>query len=522
LLALPQLLQPDSVTNSKRGFRATKIPDGEVEKIMRWKSGKGLAAQRKSLAKFSQFERTSRSMGVAGFFLLPILLPVFIVAIAVALAMSVSPHEILAAAKHFLHSPNALPLMGFAAAAPSIQPAAQSKANIQALLARATRDQGPEVEQALTWANGTGAQQFSTPTSLRTDRKVSLFALHVRGRITNGAGVVTYRTGPALLGTALFSLIQQITIRGQHVRYGAQSPLQMSGETAAEYMALVYPNYVPTFKVSVNGGALTSQGALGTAANATNDFDFVLPIPLFPPDLSGGDIPFYCLHGPDWPGNLFMDVKVADPTALGVTIASLANSGFVTAFGSATGTASIEINSERPLISKDFMSKIRPAVLFRITNSQQPTSALATTASGSKLADLVVGKDTTRVFLKVGTQLAATGAGITTFGSLSDTIVTRTFFSMDARALRFQGANGDSVLQDYLGRKYGRVIPAGYRIIEFVSTAGPSSANPKAAFSSSKLTAARKFELDGDVTGAANQIAEVVQEMLLGRPGLLS
>jgi hypothetical protein len=489
---------------------------------MRWRHEKSLASQRRSLSRNLRFEHTARSMGVAGFALIPILLPVFVVACAVMFALSVSPHEIFTAVKHLMHSPTALPLMGLAAAAPAIQPAAQSKANIQALLARATRDQGPEVEQALVWSNGTGAQTFSTPTSLRTDRKISFYDLHVRGRITNGAGVVTYRTGPALIGTALFSLIQQITIRGQHVRYGAQSPIQMSGETIAEYMALVYPNYVPSFKVSVNGGALTSQGALGTAANATNDFDFVLPIPLFPPDLSGGDVPFYCFHGPDWPGNLFMDVKVADPTALGVTIASLANSGFVTAFGSAAGTASIEINSERPLISKDFMAKIRPAILFRITNSQQPTAALATTASGAKLADLVVGKDTTRIFLKVGTLLAATGSGITTFGSLSDTIVTRTFFSMDARNLRFQGASGDSVLQDYLGRKYGRVVPAGYRVMDFISTAGPSAANPKAAFSSSKLTAARKFELDGDVVGAANQIAEVVQEMLLGRPGLLS
>jgi hypothetical protein len=454
------------------------------------------------------------------------LLPVLIVAVAVFAIVGIktgfTPEAAGALLKHAPHSPNAL-MIGMAAAAPAVAPAAGASQNIQALLARATRDQGPEVEQSLNWTNGTGAQQFSTPTSLRTDRKISFYDLHVRGRITNGAGTVTYRLGPALLGTALFSLIQQVTIRGQHVRYGAQSPVQMSGETIAEYMALVYPNYVPTFKVSVNGGALTSQGALGTAANATNDFDFVLPIPLYPPDISGGDVPFYCMHGPDWPGNLLMDVKVADPTALGVTIASLANSGFVTAFGSASGQATIEINSERPLISKEFMAKIRPAVLFRVTNSQQPTATVSgSSGSGLKLADLVVGKDTTRIFVKAGTALASTGAGITTFGSLSDTIITRTFFSMDARALRFQGANGDSVLQDYLGRKYGRVIPAGYRIMEFISTMGPSPANSKAAFSSSKLTAARKFELDGDVTAAGNQIAEVVQEMLLGRPGLLS
>lgn len=43
-------------------------------------------------------------------------------------------------------------------------------------------------------------------------------------------------------------------------------------------------------------------------------------------------------------------------------------------------------------------------------------------------------------------------------------------------------------------------------------------ANPKSAFGSSQLTAPRKFELDAETVAAANQIVEVVQEMLLGAP----
>lgn len=451
-----------------------------------------------------QYERSARQLAVVALAFMPFLLPIFMVA---ALVLTFTDHS----HGHVLMA---------AAAAPAVAAPQQSKANLQALLARSTRDQGPEVEQTLNWANTT---VLTTPTSLRTDRKISFFTLHLRGRYTNGAGVVTPRSGPVLLGTPLFSLLQQVTIRGQHYRYGAQVPIQMSGETIAEYIAITYPNYNPTFAVSVNGGALTRGLALSGAANATNDIDLALPIPLYPPDLSGGDIPFYCLHGPDWAGNIYMDIKTADVTALGVTLASAANGGTLTAFGSAAGAASIEINSERPLISKDFMSKIRPAITFRTTNSQQPTAAVSgTSGSGLKLADLTVGKDTTRIFLKTGTALAGTTAGVTTFGTLSDGIATRTTFAMDVRTLRFQGPNGDIVMQDYMGRKYGRTIPTGYRILEFVSTVGPAAANPKAAFPSSKLTAARKFEIDADVTAAANQIAEVVQEMLLGRPGLSS
>ena len=168
------------------------------------------------------------------------------------------------------------------------------------------------------------------------------------------------------------------------------------------------------------------------------------------------------------------------------------------------------------------MAKIKPAIVFRVLNFQQPTATVSgASGSGLKLADLTVGNHTTRIFLKTGTQLASTTGGVVAYGSLSDGIVTRTFFSMDNRNLRFQNTNADSVLQDYVGRSYGRVTPVGYKVIDFMSSTGNGPANPKASFSSSKLTAARKFEVDGDVTAAANQIAEVVQEMLLGRPQLL-
>jgi hypothetical protein len=386
------------------------------------------------------------------------------------------------------------------------------------LISRITRDQGPEFEQTLQFANTT---QISTPTSLRTDRKIKVFDFHFRGRLTNSGTPGTYRTGPAILGTAVFSLIQQFTLRGQHLRYGAQTPIVMRGETAAEYMAIMNPNWVPRFSNSVNGGALVQGAALSNTASATNDVDFVLPIPMFPPDISPSDQPFYCLHGPDWPGNLYFDVLTADVTALGVTTAQ----STISAFGSASGSATIDILSERPLLSKAIASSIRPAVTFRVTNFSQPTTAVSTGAAstGIKLGDLTVGKDTTRIFLKVGTAQGSVSAGVVAYATLSDTIITRTVVAMDNRQLRFQNSNADSVMQDYMGRMYGRTIPAGYRMIDFISGTGTGTANPKASFQSSQLTAARKFELDGDVgVVGGTQIAEIVQEMILGRPAVVS
>lgn len=392
--------------------------------------------------------------------------------------------------------------------------------NMRDFLARITRDQGPEFEQTIPFVN---LNNVATPTALKTDRKIKVYDFHLRGRITVGAGAVTFRSGPPLLGTPLFSLFQQISITGQHNRFGAQTPFIMRGETIAELFALMYPNWSPTFSVSVNGGALTRGQALSNAANATNDFDITLPLALYPLGVSPGDQVFYCLHGPDWAGNLYANIAMADPTALGVTIASLANGGAVTSFGAATGAGTVDILSERPLLSKQLMARIKPALTFRITDAQQITTLLSTGAAGAdqKLRDLTVGKDTTRVFTKVGTSLAGTSAGVVAFGSLSDAIVTRTLIKLDDRALRFGNSNSDLTLQDYLGRGYGRTIPVGYKLIDFIAGSGQGYDNLKAAFASSNLSAARKFQLNGDVASvAANQIGEVVQEMTLSSPQL--
>jgi hypothetical protein len=408
------------------------------------------------------------------------------------------------------------------------QPAASAPMDLRPLLARITRDQGPEFEQTLAFA---ALSQVSTPTSIRTDRKIKFIYLHFRGRITNGGTGPTLRSAPFLLspnivqagaltastGGIVFSLIQQVTIRGQHLKYGSQTIFQMRGEAIAEFLALLLPNYVPQFSISQNGGALIRYNSLDVTLAHTNDVDFALPIPLFPPDVTPADSVMYSLHGPDWPGNLYIDLLFADGTALATANAPAT----FTAFGSGTGSPSVDILTVRPLLGKEYMASIRGAITYRLTYTNQPTTTVSGAGgTGAKISDLTVGKDTARVWLKTGTQGAAESAGVVAFGSLLDSIVTRTVIATDVRQLRFQNANADSTLQDYMAMSYGRYIPPGYKTIDFISGPGTGPANPKAAFGSSQLTAARKFELDGDVTGAGNQIAEVTQEMILGAPGI--
>jgi hypothetical protein len=343
----------------------------------------------------------------------------------------------------------------------------------------------------------------------------------MRIRVTNAATGPTLRTGPSILGAnnsnIVFSLIQQIQILGQHLKYGAQTMFSMRGESLAEMLALMLPNYIPQYTVAPNGGAPVRFGALDVTASHYNDIEFNLPVPLFPTDVSGADSVMYCIHGPDWPGNLFVSLLFADGTALATANPPVTFS----AYGSNSGSGTVDILSERPLLGKDYMAAIRSVLTYHITQSQQPTNAVQSNGgTGVDLLDLQVGKDTARIFCKFGTQGANESAGVVAFGSLSDLICTRTFFSLDSRALRFQNTNDDAALQDYMARSFGRFVPIGYKQLDFISGPGTGAANPKAAFGSSQLTAARKFQVNGDVTAASNQIAEITQVMLLGAPGI--
>ena len=316
----------------------------------------------------------------------------------------------------------------------------------------------------------------------------------------------------------MFALVQQFDLRGVHLRYGGQTPIIMRGELAAEFLALFYPNYIPLFNVSQNGGAVARGQALDTTANHTNDVEFALPIPTFPPGITAADVPFYCLHGPDWPGNLYFDILCADGTSV-----ATANAPTISAYGSSSGSATVEIQSERALVTKGLMARIRPAITFRIDSFQQPTQTVSVTGgTGVVISDLTVGKDTTRLLLKTGTQQSGTSGTVVVYGSLLDSIVTRSYIALDLRQMGNSIANSDITLQDYQSRTQGRTAPIGYKILDFIATPGDSPANPKAAFQSSALTAARKFQLQGDVTASSNQIADVVQEMLLGTPAIIA
>jgi hypothetical protein len=395
--------------------------------------------------------------------------------------------------------------------------AAQAQMNLarktlfKSIMSKLTQDQGPEKEQVIAFTPGAVS---STPTSLRTDRKIKFIDLTLTVRITNGATAPVFSSGSALLGTPLFRLLNQVTIRGTHLALQTIQPIIIDGETQAELNMIYLSNYTPTWDISVNLGALTRNGALSTTANATQDIRLVLPIPCFPLGLAMAEAPLNCIHGPDFPGNLYVDVLCGDSTALGNTGGAITFS----AYGSSSGTGSIEIDTERPLLTVDLMNKITSAVPFRVIQFAQPSAAIVAGGNGVVLQNLFVGggRNTTRIYVKAGTKQtspALTGS-LQAWASLSDAVLSLTTPALDLRPLRFQG--NDITMIDYFSRSSARISPVGWRIFDFISTPGEGVANVKAAFPSSQLTAARQFSVTANAVATANGLCAVVQEMIYG------
>lgn len=410
---------------------------------------------------------------------------------------------------------------------PTPAAAARPTINRQVLRSVITRTQGTEFEQSLLWASNT---QVSTATALRTDRKISMYYLKMRGRLTLTATPPVWRSGPSVLTTfqsgtvtttPLYALFQYITLKGTNSRYGAQTPMYMRGESIAEMVSFFNPNYVPTYSVINSAGGTNGRfGVLTTTAAATIDFEIVLPIPLYVLGIASADVPFYSLHGPDWAGNLYMDIQCADGTVLTSTVAAVPT---LSAFGSAAGTPTIEISSVRPLLTKTGQGTIQSVLCFSYTYYGGPTTVVqSTSGAGLVITNLQVGKDTARIWLKTGSLYANVSAGNVAFGSLSDQIITRSFPAMDNRPVRFNNPNSVALIADFQALSGGRTAPAGYQDIDFISTLGAESvANPKAAFPGSTLTADRLWQLQGDVSAAGNQACEVVQVMQVGAPGIV-
>ena len=338
-----------------------------------------------------------------------------------------------------------------------------------------------------------------SPTSIRTDRIISFLLIHFRGRIAIGTAALT-----ALTVDPLRNLIQEIRVSGTHTTFGAAVPFRIRAKTQNDINRIYGINYAPRDKVLKGGAAGTFDG---TVANF--DVDVFWQVPLFPVPTPLQIAPLYSLKGPDWAGNLFVEFDTADGTVLGTYGAGTTVT--FTAYGVATGSPTVYVDVIRPLVTAALMNKISPAIPYR---SYRPLDTVMQGASFTlgKIADLNIGKKFVSFHLETGALQAATSAGTRAYSAMSDGIVTRAVASLDGKFLALPSSALSQQESDSL--MGGQTLQTGYNVYNFCRETG----NPDTAFPAETLTAARRFEVDGDVTAAAAQGAELVQDELLGSP----
>lgn len=353
-----------------------------------------------------------------------------------------------------------------------------------------------------------------------------------KGRLVVGTAAFTSVNPEGLL-----NLISSIVIQGTNARQQGNLTLwNIDFATAWVLQRIMGPAGAAFFFVTPpGGGALTAvptpttpfpAGAVGSNPyfqGSTGTYDFIIGLDLpFHPHQSNSygreplTINQFLVRNEEWKDSLSILITGATQAgnstgALGVAAATTTIT--FSAFGSGSGTPTIDIYSLPVLMGLNLKDEILPGVLSRVaTNVTGPVQS-----AGNNVSLLNMQKQPTpRVFFKFGT-----GTVVPAFASLIDTV---------ANGPQATGPNTLGVLLggnrnirnkvDIMAHKmqfpdiYLREPVQGYSIMDFME-----QGNPDASYPGQDIGDGATFQLTGDVLGTtANGLAVVVQEQILHQP----
>jgi hypothetical protein len=378
-----------------------------------------------------------------------------------------------------------------------------TKAQITRLLGR---NQGPEFFYQAAWVP---LQTVQIPKNVNLNRPLERFIIRLDARITiSGADM------SAVFPEALQSLIQQVTLQGQHNVYGALTPIQLTGADLFAWPAL--------FKtrgnaILINGQRVNPLGypnglPLATFGNVgAYDVQIFWEIPLVPvlPVASKlNAVPFLYMQT-NWGDTLNLQLIMADGTALGTQ--GVGGSVAFSALGSNTGNPQFFVYTNYEILGA-LANQLKTAVTIRAIQQVPQGNITASSANLVKLAQLQKYK-TLNAVLKSGLLASGTSAGVQVYSSLSDQIFEQTQIRVDNKAIRNNLSN--ITYKDYLAYAFDATSqPQGYLPMTFID-----SLNPRTAFDGDKVSAGSTYEVDSQIlSGNAANYAEVIQEYFQGVP----
>jgi hypothetical protein len=386
-------------------------------------------------------------------------------------------------------------------------------AALQAAIAEANtqlgRTQGPEQFDQFQPAGFLDAPMPYTSRQLNLDRPLSDIFIRLRGRLT-----VTVANYTAVAPESFANLLQSVRLNGQHVRWGSQTLVEMSGSTA---FALAHMTQdVPGSEVltGAGGNRAASPGRpyspvfAGTTAASPYDFDVIWRIPMAPmmglsPTIKRQESSFW-LHEREWQNTLQLRCAFGDATALGDPTG--ATTAF-TAFGSATGDPLCQI-----YLAYGIWGSMREKMNTGFILRSEQTFNQFTTLQTSAILAILQKRITPAILVKSGTAQTVVSAGVTTFAALSDVQLDRTQIQIDNKPIRRNDAN--LIEKAYYEGRFGVVHPQGYLYLPF-----DDSQNIETSFRSDALSGGPEFRLVTDVisASAANR-QSIVQEQIIGGP----
>jgi hypothetical protein len=353
-----------------------------------------------------------------------------------------------------------------------------------------------------------------------------------KGRIVVGTAAFTSVNPEGLL-----NLLPQIIIQGTNARQQGNLTLwNIDLATAWTIQRILGPKGAAFFFVTPpGGGALTAvsdpttpfpAGAVGSNPyfqGSTGTYDFIIGVDFpFHPHQSNSygreplTIPQYLVRNEEWKDSL--QILITGGTQAGnstgvLGVAAATTTVTYTAFGSGSGTPTIDVYSLPILMGLNLKDQILPGVISR-------TSLPVTTPTQSAGTNVVLAnmqkQPTPRVFFKFGT-----GTVVPAFATLIDTV---------ANGPQATGPNTLGVLLggnrnvrnkvDIMAHKmqfpdvYLREPVQGYNIMDFME-----QGNPDAAYPGQDIGDGATFQLVSDVLGTtSNGLGIVVQEQILHQP----
>lgn len=352
-----------------------------------------------------------------------------------------------------------------------------------------------------TFTLGTGKVDLSVP--------IINFKFVWKFRITVGTAAFTTITPEAILNLCA----QNMQIFGTHTINGPVGPFNMDLTSWAGFSNLMGRRNVLVY-ISKAGGPLTldpePSTPFGTSGfdGSVATFDCIVDayVPLYPHEGSMGQRASFAYRSEEWKDSL--NVVVVPGGQAGNASGSLGAAAATTtvafaAFGGG-GSPTLDI-----YVQPSYLGSLAPTVVpGLLSRTVTPLSTLVqTTGNDIQLVNFQKRK-TGRVFLKTGVQSTSP-----VFTTLSDGVVTKLGLIIGADKVVKDKIDVFAIKGD-MAQQYNTHPIQGYTLLDFLQSGLFDS-----GYDADQIQEGTTYQLVGDVVGAANQGAIIMQEQIIRTPG---